>query len=177
MFVDQSVTLPLNHQHPQTVLTGHPQPILTGSPQTVLTEDPQPILIESPQPVLTRGKHGRHTPTQASPHTSTFSTPVRAKRRLFLRSETISDKTLLAISKEVCSKYVDLGIELDLPHSTVESTTGAVGASKPEHLKAYYVLQSWKQRAGSDFTFTVLARALEDIGLATVAQNHCYIGE
>lgn len=127
------------------------------------------------QPTLTRGKHKR----QYSLHSihGNGGPPIRAKRRLFLRREDISDKTLIEISREACLKHTDLGIQLGLTYNSIQSTVGAVGANKQEHLKTFYVLQDWKARAGSDFTFTVLARALEDVGLATVAQKFCYAEE
>ena len=96
-----------------------------------------------PQSTLTRGKHTR----QDSLHKGMLTSPsIRAKRRLFLRSDDISDKTLIEISRDARSKQIDLGIQLGLPYSSVQSTLGAVGPNKQEHLKTFYVLQDWKSK-------------------------------
>ena len=130
-----------------------------------------PIPNNTAQPAFLNRKHKR----QDSIDTIISETvPVRSKRRLFLRDDDIDDETLLDISQAACSKYTDVGIRLGLPYSVISSTIGGVGSSKPEHLKMFYVLQEWKERAANKFTFDVLSKALEDVGLASVARNFCY---
>ena len=86
----------------------------------------------------------------------------------------ISDRTLMDISHAACSKYIELGLQLNLSYNVIHSRVGTVGTTKPEHLKMFHVLQEWKGRAASDFTFEVLSKALEEVGLASVAQDYCY---
>ena len=124
-----------------------------------------------PQPASTRGKRKREDHVNCS---ELARQPIRPKKMLVLRSEDISDKTLIEISKKVGSKYLDLGIHLGLDNNTVQN---AIGNETPDYKKSFQVLQDWKKRAGNDFTFTVLAKALEDMGLTTDAQQFCYVEE
>ena len=121
-------------------------------------------------PLSMRRKHQR----QDSLGTGTLPATRQAKRRLFLRMDDISDRTLMDISHAACSKYIELGLQLNLSYSVIHSRVGTVGTTKPEHLKMFHVLQEWKGRAASDFTFEVLSKALEEVGLASVAQDYCY---
>ncbi len=127
---------------------------------------PLPSIAQQPESCLSR-KHRR----QESIDTHYFA---RSKRRLFIRTDPISDKRLLDISRAASSKYIDLGIRLELSYNEIQSVVGGVGANKSEHLKAFYVLQEWKERAGLAFNFGVLSKALENTGLASTAQHFCY---
>lgn len=81
----------------------------------------------------------------------------------------------MAISKETCSEYTELGLQLGLEYNDIQNAL-STAKNNSLHLKTFCILQEWKKRAGNDFTFTVLARALENenVGLATVAQKFCY---
>ncbi len=127
-----------------------------------------PIPSKTLQPEILSRKHKR----QVSMDTN--YSQVRPKRRLFLRTDPISDKALLDISHVACSKYIELGVCLDLSYNEIQSITGGIGSSKPEHLKAFYILQEWKGRAGFEFTFGGLSKALETVGLTSAAQQYCY---
>ena len=126
-----------------------------------------PTCSNAIQPIINR-KHQRQDSVTRPP------VAAQAKRRLFLRRDDISDQILMEISQAACSKYIELGLQLDLPYNVIHSRVGAEGINRSEHLKMFYVLQEWKERAASDFSFEVLSKALEDIGLASVAQNYCY---
>jgi len=97
-----------------------------------------------------------------------------SKRRLYLRTDEITDQTLLEISRSVCSKYTELGIQLKLLFTEVQSIIGGLGPDKPDHLKAFYILQEWKARAGGDYSYQTLCTAMEHIGLTSTAHRLCY---
>ena len=95
-----------------------------------------------------------------------------------MREGHITDKFLMEVSHSVCSKWEELGIALDLDFGTIRSVVGGTGdGSRPEHMRAFYVLQEWKRRAADGFTFARLASALEEAGLTSCAQQHCYASE
>ena len=95
------------------------------------------------------------------------------KRRILMCQSDITDRDLMSISHACGSKYVDLGIGLGLNYSTIMNRLGA-HEGKSEHLKAFEVLQEWKSR---DFSYDVLAQALEDIGLGRTALKYCYASD
>lgn len=69
---------------------------------------------------------------------------------------------------------MELGISLGLDYQTIANRISRLEGKAAEHLKAFEVLQEWKSRGAS---YPVLARALEDAGLDSVAAHYCYMGD
>lgn len=100
------------------------------------------------------------------------------KRRLLVREGQIgnkSDRFLMEVARSVGPKWEEVGVALELDFDTVTSVIGSREGGASEHLKAFHMLQEWKRRAALDFTFTRLATALEEAGLNSCAQRHCYV--
>lgn len=85
-----------------------------------------------------------------------------------------SDRFLMEVAHSIGPKWEEVGVALELDFDTVKSVVGSSDNGVPEHLKAFHVLQEWKRRAAFGFTFTRLASALEEAGLRSCAQRHCY---
>lgn len=85
----------------------------------------------------------------------------------------ITDKVLMSISHKCGSKFMELGISLGLDYQIIANRISRL-EGRPEHLKAFEVLQEWKARGAS---FGVLAEALEGIGMNGTASQHCYTRE
>ena len=103
---------------------------------------------------------------------------MRVKIRLLVREGQIGDKSdrfLMEVAHSVGPKWEEVGVALDLDFDTVTSVIGSRDGGASEHLKAFHMLQEWKKRAALDFTFTRLASALEEAGLNSCAQRHCYM--
>ena len=101
-----------------------------------------------------------------SPSHSTSS----AKRRILMSEDELTDKDLLSISLKCGSKYLELGLHLGLDYQTITNRVSR-HEGRGEHLKAFEVLQEWR---GRGFSFTVLAHALEKVGLHQLALRYCY---
>ena len=85
-----------------------------------------------------------------------------------------SDRFLMEVAHGIGPKWEEVGVALELDYDTVNSVVGSSDSGKPEHLKAFHMLQEWKRRAAFEFSFTRLAAALEEAGLSSCAQQHCY---
>ena len=121
-------------------------------------------------------RQGKHRRTSYGDHTGT-GVATRVKRRLLVREGQIGDKSdrfLMEVAHSVGPKWVEVGVALELDFDTVTSVIGSRDGGALEHLKAFHMLQEWKRRAALDFTFTRLASALEEAGLNSCAQRHCY---
>ncbi len=79
----------------------------------------------------------------------------------------------MKVARTVGAKWEEMGVALGLDFGTIKSTVSDVGG-RPEHMKAFYVLQEWKGRACEEFTYAKLASALEEAGMHSCAQIHCY---
>ena len=101
-----------------------------------------------------------------SPSPSTSS----AKRRILMSEDELTDKDLLSISLKCGSKYLELGLHLGLDYQTITNRVSR-HEGRGEHLKAFEVLQEWR---GRGFSFSVLAHALEKVGLHQLALRYCY---
>ena len=129
--------------------------------------------------------HDHNTPTRQGKHRRTSyldpsnsGVAKRVKRRLLVREGQIGDKSdrfLMEVARSVGPKWEEVGVALDLDFVTVTSVIGSRDEGASEHLKAFHMLQEWKRRAALDFTFTRLATALEEAGLNSCAQRHCYV--
>ena len=102
--------------------------------------------------------------------------PIKAKRRLLCRQGDIDEKTLLKIANAVGSKYTELGLQLGLNYNWIQSNVENKANMTKDNLKALCVLHGWRARAGEEFTYSELARALEveEVGLRSVACQVCY---
>ena len=81
----------------------------------------------------------------------------------------------MSVSQRCGCKFMELGISLGLDYETVSNRISRLEGRRPEHLKAFEVLQEWKARQGAGSGgYSELARALEDVGLHGVALKHCY---
>ena len=67
---------------------------------------------------------------------------------------------------------MELGIGLGLDYQTIANRISRLEGKTAEHLRAFEVLQEWKCRGAS---YAGLARALEEIGLDSVAMKYCYV--
>lgn len=83
------------------------------------------------------------------------------------------DKLLMAVSWEVGEKWEELGVALGLEYKVVQSVQSNA-VQRPDHMKAFHMLQEWKNRSAFKATYTALAEALEGCGLNSCAQKHCY---
>ena len=68
---------------------------------------------------------------------------------------------------------MELGISLGLDYQAIANRISRL-EGRPEHLKAFEVLQEWKGRGAS---YGVLAEALEGIGMHGTASKYCYTRE
>ena len=99
-----------------------------------------------------------------------------AKRRLLCRQGDIDERTLLRIADAVGAKYTELGIELGLNYKWIQSNVENKASMTRDNLKALHILHEWRSRAGPEFSYAELAKALEadQIGLRSVAVEVCY---
>ena len=74
------------------------------------------------------------------------------------------------------SKYTELGLQLGLSYNWIQSNVENKTSMTRDNLKALCVLHGWRDRAGEEFTYSELARALEveEVGLRSVACQICY---
>ena len=120
------------------------------------------------------GRKRQHESSDPLLFRTTSTGRSRVKRRLLVKEGALGgDKFLMEVARAVGPKWEELGIALGLDFGTIKSTVSDVG-SKPEHMKAFYILQEWKCRACNNFTYTTLASALEEAGLQSCAQRYCY---
>ena len=138
----------------------------------MLYDEEDPVVIESHLvPSGPRRADKRRAPLSQNQHHQ----QSRSKRKLQMKEDGyMTDKLLLQIAKSVGSKYEELGIALGLQSVTVSSVAGVAGEGRPEHMKAFYVLQEWKRVATENFTFETLIAALEEAGLNSCARETCY---
>lgn len=119
------------------------------------------------------GKRRRHA-NDPPGTSSSCSREVRAKRRLLVKEGRLGgDKFLMDVARGIGPKWEEVGIALGLDFGTIKSAVSD-DSNRPEHMKAFYVLQEWKHRACDEFTHARLASALEEAGMHTCAQTHCY---
>ena len=86
------------------------------------------------------------------------------------------DRLFNNISMDICNKYQEIGIELGLEGKilTNELETGEIKMQQGNK-KAIRMLQLWQQFVDKDnFTYSVLAAALEKHGFRRCAYNYCY---
>ena len=98
------------------------------------------------------------------------------QKRVKSGSITDSDRLFNDISVIIYNKYIELGVELGLKAQVLrnELETGAL-MMQPGNKKAMEMLQRWKQSIDEDeFTYSVLAAALEKHGFVRCAHQYCY---
>ena len=81
------------------------------------------------------------------------------------------DRFLLNISRDINNRWQELGIELGLSHSALQSIP--VDHSSGVHMCAYIMLQEWK-RQSPDATYSQLKEALEKIHLHECVHRHFF---
>ena len=89
---------------------------------------------------------------------------------------TDSDRLFNELSKHISKKYSDIGIELGLGFDYLENEleTG-IYENKSADKKAMKMLHLWKKSATEEnFTYAVLAAALEKWELNSCAEKSCY---
>ena len=101
---------------------------------------------------------------------------VKAQKVVKSGQITDPDRLFNDISVPICKKYTEIGIELglELEYLTNELETGK---SEMQHgnLKALKMLKLWQQSTEEDnFTYAVLAAALEKHGFRSLAEKYCY---
>lgn len=77
------------------------------------------------------------------------------------------------VAWEVGEKWEELGVVLGLEYKVLQSVVGSQ-LGKPDHMKAFYMLCEWRSRSGARATYATLADALEESGLNSCAEKHCY---
>lgn len=97
------------------------------------------------------------------------------KRGVILKEGKIAggDKFLMDLAREIGGKWEEVGVALGVGFKALKSVMSSEGA-KSDHMKAFYMLQEWSDRAAENFTYEMLASALESAGLNTCAHEHCY---
>ena len=95
-----------------------------------------------------------------------------------MKSGQITDPNSLfkSLSLEIHHKYMEVGIELGLPHTVLhnELETGDM-LMKRGNIKAMKMLHLWRDTVSEDdFTYSVLAAALEKQRFLLCAQKYCY---
>ena len=94
------------------------------------------------------------------------------KMKRIPRSGSISDdRFLLNVSRDINNRWQELGIELGLSHSALQSIP--VDHSSGVHMCAYIMLQEWK-RQSPDATYHQLKEALEKIHLHECVHRHFF---
>ena len=86
------------------------------------------------------------------------------------------DRLFNDLSVHICDRYIELGIELGLEHKvlTNELETGKFTMLQGSK-KAMKMLQIWRDSvAEDDFTYSVLAAALENQGFVHCAHKYCH---
>ena len=86
------------------------------------------------------------------------------------------DRLFKDISKEIYTKYTQVGIELGLKSKVLENEleTGRLSTETGD-IKALKMLQLWRRSViEDDCTYSVLAAALEKEGFRNCAYQYCY---
>ena len=87
------------------------------------------------------------------------------------------DRLFNDLSIDICDKYTEIGLELGLEGKVLrnELETGKF-TMQQGNKKAIKMLQLWQQSVDEDnFTYSVLAAALEKHGFRSSAYKYCYI--
>ena len=85
---------------------------------------------------------------------------------------TDSDRLFNDLSEHIGENYDTIGLELGLSYKVLQHE---VGSTTLPRRKAMKMLQLWKDSANKEeFTYAVLAAALEKWGLKSCAEEHCY---
>ncbi len=79
----------------------------------------------------------------------------------------------MKIGRELGDQWMDVGVALGTKFMDLKNTIENNPKIK-HHLKPMEMLQKWQSKAGDSFTYATLASALEEVGLNTCAQTHCY---
>ena len=95
-----------------------------------------------------------------------------SKRSLVKGRRIEGDGILMEVAREVGRKWEEVGIALGLSYATLSNEVGTWHGGG-EHMRAFRMLQCWKNTAGADLTYDRLATALTASGLATTAWKHC----
>ena len=96
------------------------------------------------------------------------SNPKRAK--VIQPGKIEGDQVLMKIGRELGVKWMDVGVALGMNFMDLKNTIKD-NHNIEHHLKMF---QKWKSKAGDSFMYATLASALEEVGLDTCAQTHCY---
>lgn len=77
---------------------------------------------------------------------------------------------------DISDKYEEVGLELGLPYNVLRSELeSGVYMMYPGHKKATRMLHLWRESCDKEnFSYSVLAAALEKHGLQRCAQEYCY---
>ena len=89
------------------------------------------------------------------------------------------DRLFNDLSIEICDKYNEIGLELGLEGKVLinELETGKYALLQGSK-KAIKMLQLWQQSVDEDnFTYSVLAAALEKHGFRSSAYKYCYTSD
>ena len=107
----------------------------------------------------------------------TCETTKKAQGVIILGPITDPDRLFNDIAVDISSKIFEIGIDLGLKLNdlTNELESGKF-MGQPESRKAIRMLQLWQQSVVEyDFTYSVLAAALEKRGFRACAHKYCYI--
>ena len=100
------------------------------------------------------------------------------KTRKIVKSGQIThpDRLFNDLSKDIGVKYSDIGYELGLTFKVMENELESGNyENKTADKKAMKMLQLWKESVTEEeFTYAVLAAALEQKGLKSYAEQYCY---
>lgn len=83
------------------------------------------------------------------------------------------DKFFMDLGWEVGGKWEEVGVSLGVEYKVLQSVVGSQ-VGKPDHMKAFYMFLEWRKRYALKATYATLAKALEESGLNSCAEQYCY---
>lgn len=162
---------------------GSPQPSASGSLQWDRHSDtglsstsdlPSATEWDATANITPRHTGFKRRVADANPFAATHHPLAKRKHKLKRIPRTGSigdDRFLLNISRDINNRWQELGIELGLSHSALQSIP--VDHSSGVHMCAYIMLQEWK-RQSPDATYHQLKEALEKINLHECIHKHFF---
>ncbi|XP_064387308.1 uncharacterized protein LOC135335654 isoform X5 [Halichondria panicea] len=120
----------------------------------------EPKLVTRTEETTQSGRKGGRDPPASS--------PKRTKA-----GKIKGEQVLMKIGRELGDQWMDVGVALGMKFMDLKNTIENNPKIK-HHLKPMEMLQKWQSKAGDSFTYATLASALEEVGLNTCAQTHCY---
>ena len=126
-------------------------------------------LPEPNTPAGSRGKREHHLGDPCVPGYISKKPKMTSQ----IREDKVNDKSLMKIGREIGDKWLEVGLALGVDFMDLMSRIGN-NPNIPNQQKPLHMLHEWRTTAAELFTYEVLASALEEVGLNSCAQTHCY---